>query len=136
MRCIFARPGGLELDLVLRAVGVQAEAAGRQSLEEPDDRGTRRCEGSWLGRGGSELDLTIEIDGRKAVVYPFEQSASGGEDEYTSEFRVAVDVLPSDGRVTLITSWPRAGLAKGGVTLTLATLDGLEDRVVQLPKED
>lgn len=135
MRCIFARPGGLELDLVLRAVGIEAEAAGRQSfgehdfdLRQPDDSGR-----PW--RGGSEPDLVIEVDGRRAVVYPFQQSASGGEDEFTNELRVAVGTLPSDGRIKLTAAWPQAGLAEAAVTLTLASLEALEDRVVQLPVE-
>lgn len=135
VRCIFARPGGLELDLVLRAVGIEAEAAGRQSfgehdfdLRQPDDSGR-----PW--RGGSEPDLVIEVDGRRAVVYPFQQSASGGEDEFTNELRVAVGTLPSDGRIKLTAAWPQAGLAEAAVTLTLASLEALEDRVVQLPVE-
>ncbi len=135
VRCIFARPGGLELDLVLRAVGVQAEAASRQSFGEHTD-GPREADGSgrpW--QGGSEPDLAVEIDGRRAVVYPFEQGSSGGGDEFTSELRFAVGTLPSDGRVTLIASWPRAGLAEAAVTLTLTALDALQERVVQLPVE-
>lgn len=132
VRCVLARPGGLELDLVLHAVGVQAEAAARQSFGERE-RGPRRSDGSPSAWSGSELDLAIEIDGRRAVVHPFEQSTSGGEDEYSSELRVAVGTLPADGQVTLIASWPQAGLAEGVVTLTLASLDALEDRVVRLP---
>ena len=133
VRCVFARPGGLELDLVLRAVGVQAEAAGRQSFGE-HARVLSETDGSvqpWTG--GFEPDLTVEIDGRRAVIYPFEQGTSSGGDEFTSELRLAVGTLPSDGRVTLIASWPRAGLAEAAVTLTLASLDALQDRVVQLP---
>lgn len=67
------------------------------------------------------------------MAYPYEQSSSGGEDEFTSELRVAVGRLPSDGQVTLVASWPGAGLAEAAVTLTLASLDDLEDRVVRLP---
>lgn len=130
VRCVVARPGVLELDLVLRAVGVRAEAAGRRAFGDHDPR-SRDAEDAWPG--GSEPDLRVEVDGRRGVVYPYEQSSSGGQDEFSSELRVAVAGLPSDGLVTLVASWPQAGLAEGAVTLTLDSLDDLENRVVRLP---
>jgi hypothetical protein len=133
VRCIFAYPGGLEIDLVLRAAGVQAEAAARQSFGRhvPMLRPADETEDTW--RGGSEPEVVIGMDGRRAVAYPREQTSSGGEDEFNSELRVAVAELPSDGVITLTASWPQAGLAEGSATLTLAPLDDLENRVIQLP---
>ncbi|MGY1841507.1 MULTISPECIES: hypothetical protein [unclassified Modestobacter] len=36
LRCVFAHPGGLHLPVVVRAEGVQAEAAGRRTFPHPD----------------------------------------------------------------------------------------------------
>lgn len=83
-------------------------------------------------RGGSEPVLLVEVDGRRATAYPSEQTSGGGEDQFDSELRVAIPELPSDGLITLTGSWPEAGLATGGVTLTLGSLDDLENRVVRL----
>jgi hypothetical protein len=133
VRCIFAQPGGLEIDLVLRAVGVQAEAAGRQSFsghvpQTPPAGETTT--GTW--RESSEPVLLVEVDGRRATAHPSEQTSSGGEDQFDSQLRVAVPGLPSDGLINLTASWPEAGLAEGSVTLTLGSLDDLEHRVVRL----
>lgn len=132
VRCIFASPGGLDFDLVLQAVGVQAEAASRQTFGERPRSPASAEVSERIWPGGSEPELVVEVDGRSAVAYPYEQSSSGGEDEFTSEMRLAVPELPSDGLVTLAVSWPQAGLAKAAVTLTLESLDDLEDRVVHL----
>lgn len=132
VRCIFARPDGLEIDLVLRAVGVQAEAAGRQSF---GGRVQTRPAGETIdtGRGGSEPVLLVEVNGRRATAHPSEQTSSGGEDQFDSELRVGIPELPSDNLITLTVSWPQAGLAEGSVTLTLGPLDDLENRIVRLP---
>jgi hypothetical protein len=133
VRCIFAHPGGMEIDLVLRAAGVQAEAAARQTFggHVPKFRPADETEDTW--RGGSEPGLVIEVDGRRGIAYPHEQSNGGGEDQFSSELRVAIAELPSYGVITLTASWPQAGLAEGSVTLTLASLDDLENRVIRLP---
>jgi hypothetical protein len=132
VRCIFASPGGLEIDLVLRAIGVQAEAAGRQSFggHVPHMPPAGETIGTW--RGGSEPVLLVEVNGRRATAYPSEQGSSGGEDHFDSEMSVAIPELPSDGLIKLSVSWPEAGLAEGSVTLTLGSLDDLENRVVRL----
>jgi hypothetical protein len=69
----------------------------------------------------------------RALAYPHEQTNSGGEDEFASDLRVHITELPSDGASTLTASWPEAGLAEGSITLTLASLDDLENRVIRLP---
>jgi hypothetical protein len=133
VRCIFARPGGLELDLMLRAAGVQAEAASRQTFGKHDPLLglPDQAEDGW--RGGSEPELFIEVDGRRAIAYPHEQSSGGGDDHFDSEMRVVIAGLPSDGVITLTSSWPEAGLAEGSLRLTLDSLDDLENRVIRLP---
>ena len=132
VRCIFARPGGLEIELALHAVGVQAEAARRQSFGEhvPQTPPTSETVDAW--HGGSEPVLVVEVDGRRATAYPFEQTSGGGEDQFDSELRAAIPELPADGLITLTVSWPQAGLAEGSVTLTLGSLHDLENRVVWL----
>lgn len=77
--------------------------------------------------------LLIEVNGHRASAYPHEQTNSGGADAFASDLRVHVTALPADGAVTLTASWPEAGLAEGSVTLTLASLDDLENRVIRLP---
>jgi hypothetical protein len=132
VRCIFASPAGLEIDLVLHAVGVQAEAAGRQSFGGyvPHTRAAGETIDAW--RGGSEPVVVIEVDGRRATAYPYEQSSGGGDDHFDSELHVAIPELPSDGLITVTVSWPQAGLAEGSRTLTLGSLDDLATRVVSL----
>ncbi len=132
VRCVFARPGGLDIDLVLRAVGVQAEAAGRQSFgrDVPQTLPGGKLVDAW--RGGSNPVLVIEVDGRRATANLSEQTSSGNEDRFDSELRLAVPGLPSDGLITLTVSWVQAGLAEGSVTLSLGPLHDLENRVVWL----
>lgn len=133
VRCIFAHPGGLEIDLVLRAVGVQAEAAARQTFHEHVQKAETLDATKPVWRGPSEAVLLVEVDGRRATAYPHEQSSSGGEDQFDSELRVAIDALPSDGLIKITASWPQAGLAEGSVTVNLESLDNLGSRVVRMP---
>ena len=60
LRCVYAHPGGLRLPLVLRAAGVQAEAAGRTTSPRfRDDAGDRE---PWSGP-----TLDVEVDGIRGV---------------------------------------------------------------------
>lgn len=86
--------------------------------------------GPW--RRGSDPVLLVEVDGRRATAYPSEKTSGGGADQFDSELRLAIPELPSDGLITLTVSWPEAVLAEGSVTLTLGSLDDLENRVVRL----
>jgi hypothetical protein len=132
VRCVFAHPGGLEIDVVVRAVGVLAEAATRQSdgIYHPSSASTTSSGDTWPG---SEPVLLVEINGRRATAHAQGQTTSSGEDDFSSELRIAVPDLPSDGSITLTAAWPQAGLAEGSVTLPLEPLDDLHARVVRLP---
>jgi hypothetical protein len=124
VRCVFARPDGLALDLMLRAHGVQADAAARQS--GPVEL-TGRPEAA-----GSEPVLTITADETTALVQG-PQSGSAGDDHFSLDLQAWVDILPTDGRLTVTAGWPEAGLATGSAILTLAPLTDLDARVLRLP---
>jgi hypothetical protein len=129
LRCIFGYPSGLSLPTVLRAQGVQAEAASRYSFHRSLHRGYPRPDSSdpWSGQV-----LSVDIDGRLQVLHPIHEEASGGEDTFDQEATYWVDKLPRDGKLGLIVGWPRAGLPETRVMLTLSDLDNLAERVLPL----
>jgi hypothetical protein len=125
LRCVYAHPGGLRLPLVLRAAGVQAEAAGRTTLPRfRDDAGDRE---PWSGP-----TLDVEVDGIRGVADAANQESSGNADDFSLEGTFWIDRLPRDGRLRLTVAWPEAGLAENTTVLALDDLDGLGDRVVAL----
>lgn len=118
LRCVFAHPTGLSLPFVLRAEGVQAEAAGRQSR--------------WGGvdedgpQGWSEPVLAVRVGGHEGFVDASQASGSGSDDAYDLDATYWVDVLPEDvagpsgdPRLELTVSWPQAGLPETTTVLTL-----------------
>ena len=127
LRCVFAHPGGLHLPLVLRAEGVQAEAAGRRTFSPHERDAPNPAEREpWSG-----LRLTAEIDGEARTADPAEQQSSGGPDAFSLEATYWLGRLPADGRLRLTLAWPESGLAENTVLLDL-DLDGLGERVVAL----
>jgi hypothetical protein len=127
LRCVFAHPGGLHLPLVLRADGVQAEAAVRRSFPPRDPGPPRPAERDpWSGPR-----LTAGIDGEVRTADPGEQQSSGGSDAFDLQAAYWLGRLPSDGRVELTFSWPEAGLAENTVELRL-DLGDLPGRIVRL----
>lgn len=61
LRCVFAQPGGLLLPTVVRAAGVQAEAAQRRFSQRPGSGDTVSEPRLWAeidGRSGTDLSLT------------------------------------------------------------------------------
>ena len=132
VRCIFAKPDGLEIDLALRAIGVQAEAAVRQTFGT-SPRGQSGDQATSMWHGGSEPVLLVEVDGRRVLADPQGSTSSGGDEVFASDLQVAVAELPLDGSITFTASWPEAGLAEGSVTLALETFDDLENKIIRLP---
>ncbi|WP_432544454.1 hypothetical protein [Kineococcus sp. SYSU DK002] len=118
LRCVFAHADGLWLPFVLRAEGVQAEAAARQSAW--GDVGEDGPQG-W-----SEPVVAIEVAGREGLADPAQASGSAGEDAYDLDAWFWVDVLPTDGRLTLTVSWPQAGLPLTRTELRLRPWSGEE----------
>ena len=123
LRCVFAHPGGLHLLVVLRAEGVQAEAAGRRTFPRPDDAGHDPCTGPAL---------VADVDGDSRPADPIGQESSGSADHFSQRVAYWIGALPRDGRLQLTFGWPQAGLAETRTVLQLADLDGLEERVLPL----
>ncbi|MGY1747726.1 hypothetical protein [Modestobacter sp. SYSU DS0511] len=122
LRCVFAHPGGLHLPIVVRATGVQAEAAGRRTF--PRRKGEPQ---SWSG-----LLVTLTVDGVTGPADPVGPTSSGSIDSFRSEGSYWAGALPRDGRLTLTVGWPAAGLAETTTVLHLGPLDDVADRVVSL----
>jgi hypothetical protein len=126
LRCVFAHPGGLLLPFVLRASGVQAEAAGRRTFSRAGDE--RRAADPWSG-----VTLHVEVDGVAGSADPANQESSGSAESFTLESTYWIDRLPRDRRLRLTVAWPQAGLAESTTDLQLDDLGGLGDRVLPLP---
>ncbi|MQA34450.1 hypothetical protein [Modestobacter roseus] len=122
LRCVFAHPGGLHLPIVVRATGVQAEAAGRRTFPRRDGEPQ-----PWSG-----LLVTLTVDGVTGPADPVGPTSSGGADSFRSEGSWWAGALPNDGRLTVTVGWPAAGLAEATTVLQLDPLDDVADRVVPL----
>jgi hypothetical protein len=124
--CVFARPTGLSIGIVLRATGARAEAARREtSGPDPFDE----SEG-WPD--GSELIVTFGVDGTVGIGQPREIGSST-EGYLAIDMQTWVDALPSSGQLTVTAAWSQAGLPEGGTTLTLTPAEDLEHRVIRIP---
>lgn len=130
LRCVFGYPSGLMLPLVLRARGVQGEAARRVSLDpSPGPRYQDHGESDpWSGP-----QLSVEVEGRTRRIHPTQEESSGGDDTFDLEATYWVDQLPRNGRLGLQIAWARAGLPLSTVTITLEDLTGLDERLLPLP---
>lgn len=112
LRCVFAHPAGLRLLVVLRAVGVQAEAAGRNT---------------------SDVSIVVAANGRTGPALPITQPGSWNADHFDLDLDVWIPELPEDSQLSITCSWPQAGLAEQTVTLTLADLATTANHVIALP---
>ena len=126
LRCVFAHPTGLHLPLVLRARGVQAEAAMRRTSRR--ERGEVPAVEPWSGPL-----LTVEVNGRRGTCDHGRATSSGGQEHYAADAAHWIDELPRDGRLALTLSWPAAGLAEATTVLQLDDLGDLAGRVLPLP---
>ncbi|WP_432571277.1 hypothetical protein [Kineococcus sp. SYSU DK005] len=128
LRCVFAHTGGLLLPFVLRARGVQAEAACRQTfghLREPGPDGGGAV--SW-----SLPQVHVEVDGLAGFADSSGGPSSGGDDDFEMQARYWIDRLPRDGRLGIGVAWPRAGLPESRTVLELGDLGDLHERVLPL----
>ena len=116
LRCIFAQSGGLLLPTVVRAEGVQAEAALRRIRPR-----------SEAGDVLSEPRLVAQVDGMSGVADSFRDSASASEDAYEGDAAYWIGAIPLDRRLRLTVGWPEAGLRESSTELTLTGLDRLGD---------
>lgn len=120
LRCVFAHHSGLDLMLVLRARGVQAEAAARRSHQHRDLSDADR----W-----SAPRVVAEVNGTRGIAHSYRATASSGDDQYALDQRCWIGALPANQTITLSCGWPEAGLAEGEVTLTLTGLADLDETV-------
>ncbi|GAB3464046.1 hypothetical protein AB1207_12050 [Kineococcus endophyticus] len=114
LRCVFAHSEGLSLPFVLRAEGVQAEAASRQSQwGAVDEDGPQ---------GWSEPVVVVRVGKHEGFADPAQARGSAGDDAYDLDANFWIDVLPdelSGNRLELTVSWPQAGLPETTTVLTL-----------------
>lgn len=131
LRCIFAHPGRLLLPLVVRANGVQAEAASRQSFR----RGRHATAASGVGLStstGSDPQLHVSLNERSGFADVSQNERSGGDDGFDLEASYWIDEYPRDGRVHVVLAWPQAGLPETSTVLTLEGLDDAAQRILRL----
>ncbi|MCZ2829052.1 hypothetical protein O2W14_09425 [Modestobacter sp. VKM Ac-2986] len=135
LRYVLAHPDGLHLPVVLRAEGVQAEAAGRELHRHrvtAPAQGPAVAADPWTG-----LLVTVDADGEQRTADPGRSHSSARSDprsdSFESEAGYWIGRLPTDGRLRLTVSGPQAGLAEATTVLELDDLHDLADRVVRLP---
>ncbi|AXG12614.1 hypothetical protein [Intrasporangium calvum] len=116
LRCVFAHPEGLELHFVLRASGVQAEAASRQG-QVP---------------GSSHPKVHVQVNDRDGVAHPTGGPITTGDDRFFMQTRYWIDELPFDRRVHITVAWPEAGMPETQRVIMLDDLSGLPERVLPL----
>ncbi|PWJ52510.1 hypothetical protein SAMN06264364_1192 [Quadrisphaera granulorum] len=126
LRCVWAYPEGLLLPVVIRARGVHAEAAVRQTFGR-DRAGVHASE-----LQGSALRVEVRVNDHNGVAEASGGSSSGGEEVFTAEPHYWIGELPRDGQIDLRVSWPEVGLADTAMTLHLEDLTDLRERVVRL----
>ena len=128
LRCVFAHTGGLLLPFVLRATGVQAEAAARQTFGHLQGPVTDPGDTS----PGSTPAVFVEVGDRAGRADSSGGPSSGGEDGFEMEARYWIGEIPRDGRLRITVAWPQAGLPESRTVLTLDGLDDLSARVLPL----
>lgn len=126
LRCVWARPEGLLLPVVVQARGVHADAASRQTFGGSDpSRDTADVIGSVLRVAARTGDREVELDAAHGT-------ASAGDDDFTAEAAYWLAGVPEDGWLHLVVSWPEAGLPETTTTLRLESLHDLDARALRL----
>ncbi len=109
------------LHLHLRADGVHAEAAHRQTSDLPREP----LDPSGGTVPGSHPVLHVKLNDLADEVHPRQRAVRAHADESTGEVRFVVDArywiaeLPEGDQVHLTFSWPQAGLPETSHSLTL-----------------
>ena len=135
LRCVFAYPSGLQLPLVLRAEGVQAEAANRDRYAPGLGERSGRA---WRGAPWAGPVLVAGANGEERTVVPGASTSGGGRmfggagDSYRFDGLYWIRHLPTDNMLRLTVAWPEAGLAETTTVLDLVDVDDLTDRIVRL----
>ena len=130
LRCVFAHTGGILLPFVLRAQGVQGEAATRQFFRhtfEPNAEAETGISLPW-----SQPEVHIEVNDASGFADPGGGPSSGGEDDFEMQTRYWIEEIPRDGQLAITVSWPQAGLPQSRTVLHLQGLEDLHERVLPL----
>ena len=125
LRCVWARPEGLLLPVVVQARGVHADAASRQTFGA--DPGP-----DAVDLVGSAVRVVARVGDREVELDATHGTASAGEDDFTTEAAYWVAGVPDDGLLHLTVAWPEAGLPETTTALRLQGLHDLDARVVRL----
>lgn len=126
LRCVWAYPQGLMLPVVIRARGVHAEAAVRQTF------GRDQAEVRASGVQRSALRVEVGVNDHNGVAEASAGSSSGGNEVFTAEPHYWIGELPRDGQIDLRISWPEVGLSETAMTLHLQGLTNRSERVIRL----
>lgn len=129
LRCVFAHTGGILLPFVLRAHGVQGEAASRQFFRHDFESTEPQTDviPPW-----SAPQVHVEVNDSAGYADPGGGPSSGGDDDFEMQGRYWIDEIPRDGTLAVTVAWPQAGLPQSRTVLHLDGLDALHQRVLPL----
>lgn len=126
LRCAYAYAEGIELQIVVAATDVHADAASLHTFPRPDAVGHE----PWSG-----LQVTVELDGQVGGADAFKSESTGGGDRFTQESHYFLDPLPTDPLLLIAVAWPQIGLTEHRVELRL-DLHDIPGRIRSLLTED
>jgi len=106
LRCVYAHTGGLSLRFVLRAEGVQAEAALRRHRESH-----------------AEPLVVIEVGEVVGRADASQARMSASDDAFDLDANFWIDELPVENRLAVTVAWPQAGLPEARTELRLKPWD-------------
>ncbi|MBF5083432.1 hypothetical protein [Quadrisphaera sp. INWT6] len=129
LRCVWARPEGLLLPVVVQARGVHADAASRQTFGGSDPV---HPDGDAADVFGSAVRVVARAGDREVELDSAHGTASAGDDDFTAEAAYWLPGVPDDGLLHLTVAWPEAGLPETTTTLRLEGLHDLETRALRL----
>lgn len=128
LRCVFAHTDGILLPFVLRAHGVQGEAACRHFFRhhvEPSDEEIAGFAAPW-----SAPQVHVEVNDVAGFTDPGGGPSSGGDEDFEMQAHFWIDEIPRDGELGITVAWPQAGLPP---SRTVLHLEGPDDRHRVLP---
>ncbi len=133
LRCVFGHSGGLLLPVVLRATGVQAEAAFRQTSSRRR-RSMTQAGTTDSGQAPSQSlpQVQVGVNERTGIAESSSSTRSASKDAFEMQAHYWIGELPRDRLVRISVAWPQAGLPQSQIVITLDDLEDLPDRVLPL----
>lgn len=132
LRCVFGHSGGLLLPVVLRATGVQAEAAFRQTSSRRGSMTRAGTTDSGQAPSQSLPQVHVEVNERSGIAESSSSTRSASKDAFEMQAHYWIGELPRDRHVRISVAWPQAGLPQSQIVITLDDLEDLPDRVLPL----